>query len=680
MIKYYTMAEIQRKTGLSANRIRDIAMKTGGDFDSKFPASLVAVIVQEQEQYISYRDFAALPRGERYRGTTIDKRKLRDYLEINDFFGIQLIAPEDLLIGSKQEEIYFRRCDIPKLEEKLVSYFCLHVFAPKEQVEKLLAGRDNWNTKKYIREYLQSNWIELTPTVVEFVTIALTLTEVHVLADAEIQRALAKVQTVAARNMLMDYLNVMHRKVIKPNYSRMGQRKTESKPIPAYSEETYLAMARILFNAEYIAEHKMIERALTNHWFIEMWLYLSLHYCCGWRAADICRGWFYLNLKNKPNNSFGINVDTLYEDILYDRIPDEMYEKICRYVIESVKVAGQLPSKTAGHNPSPLAIEIDPTLMTFFGLLTLISEVVMLRTGDGYMKVERTDYYQKRFNYQQFFGDELVEILHGQNIQSRRLNKTYLQGLETTARQSGHGSIMASAIASFARSHNNMDTIMHYLQDHRWSAENADVVLYYVSKLGVFSALFYQTLLTAYPDVLPRLSLKQRCELMEVIQNKDPYESELLMSGLLAEMEIKKAFELGLTDKAIMMLESMFEITQGRGKGKDTGIYCILRASGDVCKHPEYDSCLANACPYLVFTRFGYRALLEVIGEYVQAAAFGDMKMAVALKSVIMPRFRAIINVVMKDMHIPREERAALRFMMEEVIDGGGKCLTSDRG
>lgn len=678
MIEYYTMADAQRKTGLTANRIRNILTKMDDKIVARIPMPLIEAIVEEQEHYISFRDFAALPRGERYLGTTRDKGKLRDYLEINDFFGIPLIDPVNLLIGSEQEEIYFRRCDIPQLEKKLASYFDLYAFSPQEIVEKLLEGSENRNTKNYVREYLQNNWIELTPTVVEFVTMVLTLPDLHVLTDADTQRTLAKAQTVAGRDMLIDYLNHMRRKVNKPNYSRMGQCKAEGKPIPAYSDDTYLAMARILFSAEYIAEHKMIERALENHWYIEMWLYLSLHYCCGWRAADICRGWRYLELRDKPNNTLGINVDTLYDDILYDRIPDEIYEKVCQYVLGTIKVAGQLPSKTAGHDPSPLAIEIDPALMTFFGLLILIAESVMLRTGDGYMKVERADYYQKRFNYRQFFGDELDKVLHGQNIQSRRLNKTYLQGLESTARQSGHGSIMASAIASFARSHNNMDTIMHYLQDHRWDAENAEVVLYYVSKMGVFSSLHYQTLLTAYPDVMPRLSLKQRSELMAAMPY-NPYKTELLMSSLSAELEIKHAFENGHTDKAIRMLESMFEITQGRGKGKDTGIYCILRAGGDVCKHPDYDSCLANACPHLVFTRFGYRALLEVIGEYVQAAVSGDVKMAAALKSVIMPRFKNIINTLMKDMHIPQKERTILKVMLEEVIVSEGKYLTSNR-
>ena len=121
MIEFYTMADAQRKTGLTANRIRSILARVDDKIDARIPMSLIDAIVEEQEHYISFRDFASSLRGERYLGTTKDKNRLRDHLEINDFFGIQLIDPEDLLTGSKQEERYFRRCDIPKLEKKLAS-------------------------------------------------------------------------------------------------------------------------------------------------------------------------------------------------------------------------------------------------------------------------------------------------------------------------------------------------------------------------------------------------------------------------------------------------------------------------------------------------------------------------------------------------------------------------------
>ena len=54
-----------------------------------------------------------------------------------------------------------------------------------------------------------------------------------------------------------------------------------------------------IFNADYIAEHNMIKKALDNHLYAEMWLYLAIFFCCGWRAQDVCNGWRYLKLTEK---------------------------------------------------------------------------------------------------------------------------------------------------------------------------------------------------------------------------------------------------------------------------------------------------------------------------------------------------------------------------------------------
>jgi hypothetical protein len=189
--------------------------------------------------------------------------------------------------------------------------------------------------------------------------------------------------SVAAKNALVDFLNYAKERLPKTKFSKLKKKVQESNPIPAYTNETYLALAKCIFNAEYIDQHKMIERALENHLYIEMWLYLAVHYCCGWRAGDICEGWRYLRLNEKPDNSFGINTETLYEDILNDKIPDKVYEDVCLYATQKIAVSGQHASKTAGTKAPPLTITIEPALATFFGLLTLISEAVMMRTGDG---------------------------------------------------------------------------------------------------------------------------------------------------------------------------------------------------------------------------------------------------------------------------------------------------------
>lgn len=668
MTNTITMADAIRATGMTQTRIMDIVQKAGVSIADGIPDHIIDAIVTEKKTYISFREFAAAPRGDRYDGSTTCKNKLLEELEINDYHGVEVFDPEDLLTGFASDIVFFRRVDAPKLETSLAQYFGLYALTEEEKVKRLLDESNRMVTKACLEKYIVTHMGEgaLQPSFTEFITLLLNLPDLCSIEDEDIKRTLSLSMTTATKDMLINFLNY-GRSYTKTKYSRIRRKKQESKSMPAYSTETYLALAKCIFNAEHISKHKMIERALDDHFFIEMWLYLALHFCCGWRAGDVCNGWRYLDLRKNKENPYGIDAETLYEDILYDRISDEVYEQVCRFAVGKINLRSQSPSKTAGSNAPPLAIAIDPTLTTFFGLLTLISEAVMLRTGDGYMRANRTTMYQKKSVYRQFFGEEMDAALHGQNIRSRRLNKDYLQGIETTARQSGEGSLMASALASFARSHSNLDTIAHYLNDHTLNAENADMVLYFMLERGVFGFELYQTLLTAYPDAVRRLPMKKQNEVMASIA-ANPLQIEQEQSGIAAKLHIKDRFENGDNEKVVEILKGMYEITQGRGKSKDEGVHCICRARGNPCAYPEFDSCLANTCPYLVFTRYGYKALLEVLRDYKVAADAGDIKKGAVLEQIIMPRFRDIINALMREVNMAKHDRTGLQFMLKEAL------------
>ena len=672
MTDSYTLAEAIRLTGFTRSRLVEIIEKADVTINEGIPVAIINNIMQEKNAYISFREFAATPRGERYDGSTKSKNKLLDELEINDYYGIQVFDPGDLLIGNTNDVVFFRRVDIQALEANLAQYFGLYAFEESEKVAKLLKETNLITSKACIQKYMEAKVVEtdIKPAFTEFVSLVLQLPDLLQIKDEDIKRVLSLSMSVTAKDYLIKFLNYAKNCSPSVKYSSLKKIEKESKPIPAYSNETYLALAKCIFNAEYIDQHKMIERALENHFYIEMWLYLALHYCCGWRASDICDGWQYLRLHENPNNSFGINIETLYEDILYDRISDKVYEDVCAYAVGKIEVSGRFASKTAGSNAPPLTIAIEPALTTFFGLLTLISEAVMLRTGDGYMRHNRAQIYQKKTLYRQFFGQEMYDILQGRNIQSRRLNKDYLQGIEETSRRTGCGSLMASALASFARSHSNLDTIAHYLNDHTLNAENADMVLYFMMERGVFGFEIYQTLLTAYPDAIKKLPMKKQNELLVAVAD-NPLQIELENSGIATKLYLKDSLVNGENEKVLDILKGMYEITQGRGQAKDEGIHCICRARGKPCAYPEFDSCLANTCPYLVFTRYGYMALLEVIRDYKVEADAGDVKKGAVLQQIIMPRFSAILNVLMKEVNMEKSERAGLRFMLEEALTNG---------
>ena len=667
MTKFYTITEAAKATGLSRGRLQKFMVEESG-----INADVVKRIEKEKKTYISFREFAANKRGDRYDGSTYSKNKLLEQLEINEFYGVEQIPPDDLLLGQPKDVVFFRRTDIPRLESHLAPYFGLFALSEEDKVKQLLDATDRAEMRNCIRKYMDSYMFgqSIKPSFTEFITLALKLPDLSSVEDKDIQRVLTLPMTTTARNTLINFLNYARHHAKRVKYSQLKQAEQERKPIPAYSDDTYLALAKCIFNAEYIHEHKMIERALENPAYIEMWLYLALHFCCGWRAGDICRNWRYLRLHEKPDNPYGINAETLYDDILYDRLPDELYEAVCAYATKSIELSGQRPSKTAGAGAPPLVISIAPGLATFFGLLTLVAEAVMLRTGEGYMKPGRESLYQKRRMYRAFFGQEMFDVLCGRNIQSRRLNKDYLQGIEETSRQTGCGSLMASALASFARSHNNLDTIAHYLQDHTLSAENAEMVLYFMVERGVFGFEIYQTLLTACPDAIKKLPMREQNKLMAAVLDS-PYMIELIQSGEAAKLEIQHCFENNRPKEVLGMLKRMYEISQGRGKGKDDGVHCLCRAGGKPCAFPEYDSCLANTCPHLVFTQYGYKALLEIIIEYKKAADDGNLKMASVLKNVIMPRFSNILNTLMREVNMRQNEKAGLQLMLKEALANG---------
>ncbi|MBQ6856587.1 MAG: hypothetical protein IJO13_05745 [Lachnospiraceae bacterium] len=671
--KLYSVAETMKLTGHSRSVI-DLVVRNEKIclVNGKVKESDIERMVQEKESYISLMEYAVSRSTERFNGRIVRYRvNLRETLIKHGFFGLHTLEPDTILTGTERDMLYFLREDIPVLDQNLSNYFVLFEMPEREKVNVLLkTALGHKHTKEYILKFIQTEMFEkeIKPSFMEFVKRVLSLPDVDVLMDEDIRKELESVEITETKTYMVRWLNFVRRRR-NVMYGEIRMKQKESVSVPAYSMDTYFALARCFFNAEYIHEHNMIEKALDNHKYAEMWLYLTLFYACGWRAGDVCNGWRYLRLKDHPEGCFGLDPGTLYEDILYDRIQDETYENVCKYAIGSIEVSGELASKTSDIGTHPLLAVVTPELHAFYGLLTLISESHMIRSGKGYMTDKRIPEYQNKRNLKQFFGSDIEQILHGENIQSRRLNKDYLQAVESEGRKEGYGGILTSALASYARNHVNTDTIKVYLKDHTLTGETADVVLFFLAERGVFGFELYQTLITAFPDVMNRLSIKEQNRIIEQMK-VTPLLLEQRHSGLLASETVKESFMNGDETMALEMLRNMYEISQMKGKGKDTGIYCLKRAAGKACIYPEWNSCIANACPYLVFSRYGFMPLLKVLKEYQEKADNGNIKARSVLKEVLIPRYQKIINRIIKEFNLDQEERIGLKQLMTEVLHG----------
>ena len=130
-----------------------------------------------------------------------------------------------------------------------------------------------------------------------------------------------------------------------------------------------------------------------------------------------------------------------------------------------------------------------------------------------------------------------------------------------------------------------------------------------------------------------------------------------------------EVFTEGKTDEPKEILKAMFAIAQGKGKAKDSGIYCKKKALGFACENPTYESCLANLCPYHVFTSDGVPALVKVIKDYqMKELVTGNSKYGIALKTKIIPAFQDIINAIIKEMS--EEDKTGTKKLIEEALNG----------
>lgn len=627
------------------------------------------VRIREQKKMLTgLRKFLKQYDSSRFESRYVKHReKYIDFLEDNGYFGIQIHEPETALFDiPKNEEFYVSNEDALFLGFKSEAFFREYGLTEEEKINRIIF-RDKGHpvSRKHIRDYLSSVRDEdnlYTPSTTDFVRIIFQLPGVEELTDEDAVSAIENAGSERTKNLLAGFFQyaAAHEKV---NYHNIRLKKKEPHAKPAYPYEDYVGLARILFNEDYDREHGLTVKALENHIYAEAWMFLACHYVCGWRASDICRRWVYPCFSTS-GNPFKIDINTLKEDILDGTIADGVYDSVALYVIRKIELANNAPQKT-GHGK--LRSEIVPELRMFFGKLTLIAEYHHISSGEGYMLPHRTASYRNWVTCREFFGGDIIKIIGRNSILSQRLNKSYLQGIEQSARMNGNTSLASHVIAAFARSHADIETTAVYLKDHGLTGESAGVVLYMMMQRGVFGVSLYTALLAAFPDAFEKLTAKEQTQIMEKVP-LSAYELETTGTSFLASVRMAELFSDGKKDEAAEILKAMFSLAQGRGRSKDPGVWCKRKALGFSCENPAYASCIANLCPYHIFTSEGIPALVNVIKEYHRKEqAAGDGKYGTVLRKHIIPAFQEIINALLKEMS--DREKTGMRKLLEEAFD-----------
>lgn len=592
-----------------------------------------------------------------------------EYLEKNAYFNIKRIAQNEILFETTGINVfYINKCDLKKITNSSAQYFFDYGLTEKEKILNLLDKCVLPETGKYLRTFLeeQIEGIEkYKPSLTEMITkILKTGKELHDCNDKTIASIHKSLTTKEAGVYLYKFANYLkNSRTTKYHYYRYDLGRDRKKEIVAYSYETVCRLAYCLFNEEYIFSHDLVKKALDNPTYAQMWLYLSIHYICGWRSSDIAKNWVYLHLIENPELFQEINRETIAEDILNGNYSNELYRTISNYVKTKIDVIGAYPSKTSKYHPEALTVNISPSLQPFFGRLILIMEANEIRTGSGYMQPNRVNMYRVRIQMKDFFGNEILEILDD-NFSSLKMNKAFLQSIEHVARDMNYGSMVAYMVAAYARNHRGRSITTLYLNDHACDKETPERVLWCMFERGVMGVLPYKLLQTVYPDTFTKLSMDEQTLLIKNM-GLSAYEMEIAIGDKLATMKLQEDIAQGeCCDTKNVMLQ-MYRIGQGIGKGKDRGVYCLKQAMGEVCTNPKWDSCIANNCPYNVFTSQGIPALLNVIRQYnAKYMETRNEKYLAVLQKIIKPNYKDILQTLFSEM--PENTQLLIRDMLTE--------------
>ena len=597
------------------------------------------------------------------------------YLTDNAGFGAEILPPDKVLFGPEEREFcYVRESDAEYLMEKSGGFWEEFGVSETEKMQRLLKESSLMMTVRLLREFLQLQGLlggNETPSTTDFVRAVLSETvEIPDYSDDDVIRVKASLKTKAAAETFILFAQWVRRETpVKYHEISYKYRPQVTKRI-AYDFETVVDFAEIVFSEKYAAEHKLLEKAVRNPLFAEMWLYHATFFVDAWRSEDNVRQWEYLRLDEDPLFLQEIDRNRIAEALLADEYPEEVFAKACRHSVRQTLVKRKKAMKTASWSPTDLVISVSPSLQPFFGKLLLIAESHHLRNGLGYMRPEMEDSYRNRFIMRNFYGPRVWETFEGENFQSMRMNHSTLQGIEEGARRIGLGPLRSHAVAAYARSHKSLDTLKHYVGDHALSGENPEFVLWTMMERGIWGVLPYRLLMNAFPEAFGKLSAEEQSKVIRLM-NLSPYELEIAADCALATERIEKTYAEGGVDEPLNVLKAMLRMSQGAGGfGKDDGTMCLVRAFGESCRMDSAKSCLANRCPYCVFSASGIPALVGVIRDYQEKyRRTGNRKYASILKNVLVPNWKAIGTEL--KMMMSESEGKEFGGYLKEVLNGG---------
>lgn len=600
-------------------------------------------------------------RGSQYTGKGADVRNLAAFLEMNEWFGVDIPADGGLegLKGEAAEELVRRL------------YLWLEAYG-KSDVEKLgiLAEYGKVilpeTTSAYIRYVRESGFEDDANSwkLLDYLLAALRK-ELPRLDDGEVQLLFAEMNRelpLVTAKLFSGFYEETKRKGGENHWAYRFHARSRMEGNAAYPVKDFSRMAYCIFNGGYWEEHGLLEKACASGRGANLWAFLAMHFVCGMRAADIVR---------IPKPELPCGGEAFRKSLLSGHIADT------DVFVEDIQIRMEYrprrPQKTQGHSDIPsLKLFIPTSLEKPLGAILSLAASYHeeKRPGEPFLKPERSIAAIRKF-----FGETFGDALHGKNFSSRKANKSYLQGIELAAGMDGEDAPKGYMLAALARSHKGgigtlPDVTDIYLKDAAFTGYTPEFIAREMFERGVFGFVPH-LLLEAYAgESYRKLDVMRQTELIGAIGIK-PSGIEELAGMLQKTLRVARETVSSLAGDQAGMASVLQKLATGSASGKALGSLCMMVACGYACARTESRGC--TGCRYEVYTK---AVMHQMMKEYARMKSLCGTDDGWRYKEMIR---HALLPMMGEFLHSIRElypdaDMGALAEIMEGGMGGYGGC------
>ena len=524
-------------------------------------------------------------------------------MERNNWFGVKKEERNGVLYIS----------DFNKNTKKLIHDFCLHFEDNIEDKVILILNKleeELPKTKKIYEQFIKDkNYTNET---------------IYNLADTLVRYLVGELVTSSNEEIRYlvsegcEYLGVYDSQqlayflaYVKKNYNTLYQSsyviKQRIKPnTDAYDQETYFKMIYVLFNEKYIKDNRMLYKASQSKNYIDIWLFLAIHFISAIRNSDLILF---------PHPVLPRDPKIILKEVIENKFEDWEAKYVLASLLAKVKNVEFRPNKTKRFNGiSDIKFFVPTSCEVLIGTLFAIAEAhYIISNSKGPLIKENSKYrYIKKH-----LGDEIGEIFLESDFKSRSANKSYMQLINDLGKEIENNdsySVKGYMLAALARSHKHSynhfaETTVAYLRDAKMNGHSVDFVAKELFERGVlsyFSSLLLRLLSQGKFDDLNFEQQTQAIKLLDLSVNE--IDTIFCQLDTVKHQSFQLAKELCIDkEKAIQTLHL---IANGNSSSKQENVDCIMTALRKPCQYNQ-QNCIN--CPFQLKTK---STLMNFIEEY----------------------------------------------------------------